>query len=66
MDNVAVPTKGLPIPLGKKSNRPEAPTNSVLKGLGGIRFKRNLLKNSEKNMLAVQQMAEVADGGRSR
>ena len=61
--------KGLPIALGIKSNRPEAPAATLSKGTGLTRQMNRLLEeaatNQNDNLLPLQQVMEVNDGGRS-
>ena len=61
--------EGLPIPLGRNSNRPEAPAATLSKGTGITRKMNKLLEeaatNHNDNLLPLQQIVEVLDGGRS-
>ena len=62
-------TKGIPIPVGKADNRPETAAAALPKGARGTRQMTFMLEeataNKNGNLLALQQIAEVADGGRS-
>jgi len=57
----------LPIPIGPKSSRPEAPVTSLSKGTGETRQMMRLLDESLAlgNDLSLQQSAEVNEGGRT-
>ncbi|HSN65142.1 MAG TPA: hypothetical protein VLS94_00795 [Fusibacter sp.] len=60
----------LPVPAGKKSTRPEVSASTLSKGIGRDRLLTRTIKDAKSadeggSYLALQQLAEVADGGRS-